>query len=338
MPFPTVSMRQRFCLVCCVVLWLPCMALAQVSPKRRAVALIQTRGTPLQAGVMKGGGQVALERAEGGDTPILTFTSPRGPVRLLIDTGAAASMVTLALVQRLGLSQRPLPPEDFSLLGGGIACESLKIGSTFIPTLNLQAAGEGPSLQIEGMEALVIPGAPLPPRVDGVLGAPTLRQLPLAVDPRAEIVAIGGSALRWRQTMTSQPRVVPLIWRQGLPLLPLRVRLQSGGTIQTLHGLADTGAEGVFLTPELAERLTPQQVSQPARLVGVCGEQAVRRQRLLGLGTNLERSPGEAVEAIILVNPVFARLKVEAIVGQGLLRSRRQLWRLDADPARLELW
>jgi hypothetical protein len=44
------------------------------------------------------------------------------------------------------------------------------------------------------------------------------------------------------------------------------------------------------------------------------------------------------VEAIILSNPVFERLGVEAIVGQELLRSRRQLWRLDVTPPRLELW
>jgi len=31
-------------------------------------------------------------------------------------------------------------------------------------------------------------------------------------------------------------------------------------------------------------------------------------------------------------------LGVEAIVGQEVLRFRRQLWRLDTDPPRLELW
>jgi hypothetical protein len=59
---------------------------------------------------------------------------------------------------------------------------------------------------------------------------------------------------------------------------------------------------------------------------------------LLGIGFAVPGAALEAVEAIILANPVFALLGVEAIVGQELLRARRQLWRLDAVPPRLELW
>ncbi len=123
-----------------------------------------------------------------------------------------------------------------------------------------------------------------------------------------------------------------------MPLLPLRVRPVGGGPPLTLNALADTGAEGVFLTAALAERLTPLHPSQPARLVGVCGLQEVRRQRLFGLTVVSGRLPNEIVDAVILTNPVFALLDVEAIVGQDLLRSRRQLWRLDANPPWLELW
>ena len=105
-----------------------------------------------------------------------------------------------------------------------------------------------------------------------------------------------------------------------------------------VSALADTGAEGVFLTAALAERLTPLHPSQPARLVGVCGLQEVRRQRLFGLAIGAESPPTRSVEAIILTNAVFPLLEVEAIVGQGLLREHRQLWRLDLLPPRLELW
>jgi hypothetical protein len=105
-----------------------------------------------------------------------------------------------------------------------------------------------------------------------------------------------------------------------------------------LKALADTGAEGLFVTDALAAKLIPLQASEPARLVGVCGEQAVRRQQFLGIGLDPARSLRQSVEAIILSNPVFERLGVEAIVGQELLRSRRQLWRLDVNPPRLELW
>jgi hypothetical protein len=44
------------------------------------------------------------------------------------------------------------------------------------------------------------------------------------------------------------------------------------------------------------------------------------------------------VEAILTENPIFTELGVEAIVGQELLRQRRQLWRLDSQPPMLTLW
>jgi hypothetical protein len=339
MAVPSVSCRLLL-----VALWMglggwPSLMAAYAGPQKRAEALIQTRGTPLRAGVMRGGSQVALERAEGGDTPVLSFRSPRGKVvRLLLDTGAAASLVTPELVQRLGLPRHALAAEAFSLAGGGTACPTTPLSSTELPVLVLPADPAGPGLRLEGLEVLVLPAVALPPGVDGVLGAPTLRQLPVVVDPRSAIVALGDPALRWRQSMTSPPQGVPLTWRRGVPLLPLRVRPATGGPPLTLNALADTGAEGVFVTAALAERLTPLHPSQPARLVGVCGLQEVRRQRLFGLTVGSERLPNESVDAIILTNPVFALLDVDAIVGQGLLRGRRQLWRLDANPPRLELW
>ena len=332
------SIRQGFLGLCAGMLWLPCLAGARDLAQSRACALIQTRGNPLRAGVMRGASQLPLERAEGGDTPILTFRTPRGAVRLLLDTGAAATMVTPALVQRFGLARRPLAPADCSLAGGGQACPAGPMASADLPPLALPPGEGRTSLRIEGLEALVLPSTPLPPGVDGVLGAPALRQLPVVVDPLAQTVALGASALRWRQTMTSPARVIPLIWRRGVPLLPLRVRSAPGSGLATLHALADTGAEGVFLTEALAERLTAVQAAQPARLVGVCGIQAVRRQRLMGLVIHPEQPVSETVDAIILANPVFAALGVEVIVGQELLRGHRQLWLLDSDPPRLEIW
>lgn len=303
-----------------------------------ARALIQTSGIPLRPGVVQGGSQVPLERAQGGDTPVLTFRSRQGAVRLLLDTGAATTMVTEALVKRLGLTRLALAPQEFSMAGGGGDCPTLRLFRTQIPVLELPGVAGRSGLRLEGSEALVIPGAALPPGVDGLLGASALRQLPVLVDPVAEIVAMGPPALEWRQTLPASPRNVPLTWRRSVPLLPLRIRPGAGGPAESVPALADTGAEGVFLTPALARRLTPRQASQSARLVGVCGVQDVRRQPLFGVAIGEAAHPQESVEAILLANPVFSLLGVEAIVGQALLGRHRQLWRLEADPPRLELW
>lgn len=338
MAHPRDSSGHRLLCLGWGILWLLSPSGAPASPRTRAGALIQTAGPPLRGGVITGGSRVALERAEGGETPILTFFSARGPVRLLLDTGAASALVTPRLVQRLGLSSQPLAPKAFAIAGGGRDCPTGTLARTRLPELGLPAAGDRFPLRLVGVEALVLPGAGLPFGVDGVLAAPSLRQVPVAIDPMAGEVALGPPALRWRRTMPSQPLVLPLRWRRGVPLLPLRVPSSSGGRMETVEALADTGAEGVFLTVPLAARLRPLQASQPARLVGVCGLQEVRRQRLQGLGLGTDAEPSQGVDAILLANPVFTLLGVEAIAGQDLLRHHRQLWRLDADPPRLELW
>lgn len=344
---PTVGFRRWVLLALCLGSlglpphgWASSLPVGRVpsSPLKRAQALIQTGGPPLRAGRIRGGALVPLQRAKGGDTPVLTFASVRGPVRLLLDTGAAAAMVTPQLAQRLGLPLRPLPPKSFSLAGGGRDCPTLSMASTRLPELRLGAEGQGPPLRLVGLDALVLPVRALPEGVDGVLGAPSLRQVPVVVDPVAEQVALGPPALRWRQARAGGGQVLPLRWRHGVPLLCLAVRSPATASWTRVNALADTGAEGLFLTPALAATLTPLQTPSPARLVGVCGEQAVLRQSLLGVGLGSGEPTHPAAEAILLENPVFSTLAVQAIVGQELLRQHRQLWRLDAEPPRLELW
>lgn len=314
------------------------MGEAQAAPETPGAALIQERGAPLRGGIVSGGGVTPLERAAGGDTPILTFLSAQGPVRLLLDTGAASALVSPELVRRFGLSIRPLSPAAFSLAGGGDDCLALRLASTRLPELALLASDQAhPSLRLRGVEALVIPADALPKGVDGVLGAPTLKQLPFVVDPLQRAVLLGTPAEQWRQTVGAPVEVVPLTWVRGVPLLPMRVRSRSDHRMRTVQALADTGAEGLFLTPQLAAGLIPLGPAQPARLVGVCGQQQVVRQRLMGIGLGV-LPPTQSVEAVVTDGPVFSVLGVQAIVGQEWLRSRRQLWRLDASPPRLDLW
>ena len=84
-------------------------------------------------------------------------------------------------------------------------------------------------------------------------------------------------------------------------------------------------------------------------MVGFCGTQTVRRQTFAGVAFALEplglepAALGPAAleqprEGIITENPIFSQLGVAAIVGQELLRQRPQLWRLDLQEPRLELW
>ena len=364
-----------------------------------AHALIQLAGQPLSGGRSRGTVSLPLERAEGGHTPVLDFqvlgvgappgsgaaaASP-GPVplhgrqgariRLLLDTGATSTMVTPELAERLALVRRPLPAGTFGLAGGGHGCADLNPQRTRLPDLLLRdpAAPSGTSvLSLEGVEALVLPVAALPAGVDGVLGAPSLRLLPIRIDPSLGRIVLGAAALDQlpfplspsssatpparssaprdppptaAATSRSRPQRVPLRWHRGVPLLQLRT---SVGPVQAL---ADTGAEGLFLQPALAARLRPLGPAQPLRLVGFCGEQRVERRLYAGLGlgpgsgglaaTTGSPSPGDGpagVEGIVTDNPIFEQLGVEAILGQELLHRHRQLWRLDQARPELLLW
>ena len=329
-------------------------------------ALIQLAGSPLAGGVPQGSATLPLERAAGGDTPVLRFdtlapaTAPnagagRGQARLLLDSGASTTMVSPALAARLGLATWAVTPESFALAGGGQGCGTLAPRRTRLPDLRLspsapEAGTAAGALLLRGVEALVLPVAALPAGIDGVLGAPTLRQMPILIDPPAGRLVLGPAALAGAPALPPTRRI-PLRWRHGVPLLTLASRR---GPVQAL---ADTGAEGLFLSPSLASRLEPLGPAEPLRLVGVCGEQAVRRQRFRGLalpaemgggdparptaaapGTTAEGDLATPLEGIVTDTPVFGGLGVEAIVGQEWLRHRRQLWRLDSSPPELLLW
>ena len=295
-------------------------------------AMVQLRGTPLSGGRFEGGTIQPLERASGGDTPVLSFRTARGPVRLLLDTGASSSLITPALADRLRLPATALDPNRFELAGGGEGCSALRPQRTQLPVLDMGDAASG-RLRLVGLEALVLPVAALPPGVEGVLGAPSLRRLPIRIEPAANRLALGPPALFPPLPAGPTLQRLPLRWQRGVPLLRLQPR--DGGA--AVEALADTGAEGLFLSPGLAARLEPRGPAEVLRLVGFCGEQRVVRQPFSGLAP-VGAGPGRGpIEGILTVNPIFRQLGVEAIVGQELLRDSTQLWRLDLTPPRLEL-
>ncbi|MFQ6538205.1 MULTISPECIES: retropepsin-like aspartic protease [Aphanothece] len=302
-------------------------------------ALIQLEGPALRPGSLAGSVSLPLERAAGGDTPVLSLQSAGRPVRFLVDTGASSTLVSPQLVQRLGLPSAPIPPADFGLAGAGQGCRALQPRRTTLPVLTVlaqpQPAGRAEEpLSLRDAEALVLPVGGLPPDVDGVLGAPQLRQLPLWIDPLGGRLAFGRQALHAAAGAATREVTVPLRWHRGVPLLSLATGRAAG----SVQALADTGAEGLFITPALALALGSPGPGRPLRVAGFCGEQPARWIQVhgprLGAGPAASAPP---LQAIVTANPVFTALGIEAIVGQELLRPHRQLWRLDAIPPSLRL-
>jgi hypothetical protein len=236
-------------------------------------------------------------------------------------------------VRRLALASAAIPAAEFGLVGAGRDCADLRPQRATLPTLRL--TGGAGRLEIRDAEALVLEAGGLPPGVDGVLGAPLLRQLPLWVDPRGGRLALGSPAVTAAQRQAAAdaatPTVLPLRWSSGVPLLPLRT---GAGTVPAL---ADTGAEGLFVTPALGRRLTAGAAPGPVLIAGFCGLQRAERYSLAGISL-VPGPPARTVEVIVTADPIFASVGAEAIVGQALLRHHRQLWRLDREPPILQLW
>ena len=365
-----------------LLLILPTQAAAHppVSPASRvgAHALIQLAGQPLSGGRSRGSVSLPLERAEGGHTPVLDFEvsgvgasagssadagSPgqarrhqrQGThIRLLLDTGATSTMVTPELADRLALQRRSFPPKAFALAGGGQDCADLNPQRTRLPDLVLRdpagAAGT-PVLSLEGVEALVLPVRALPAGVDGVLGAPSLRLMPIRIDPSLGRIALGAAALEQlpfaltpsssapspalsldspNPQANARPSSPPTSAQSSANTSatarsrPLRVALrwhrgvpllQLASSTGAVHALADTGAEGLFLQPALAARLRPLGPAQPLRLVGFCGEQRVERRRFAGLALGAwPGGPGSAADSPL---PGGTPAGVEGIVTEN---------------------
>ncbi|MFM7229630.1 MAG: aspartyl protease family protein [Cyanobacteriota bacterium] len=288
-------------------------------------ALVQLEGMRLPEPRVRGAANVPYDRPADGDTPIVSLTTPDGAVlRLLLDSGASVSLVTERLVQRLGLPVSPLPPGALRLAGAGAGCQDLRPGRVQLPQLTVGG------MQIDGLEALVMPALGIPPGSDGVLGAPLFRQLPLLVDPVGRRLRLGPDLDRAGVAPAGATRL-PLRWRHAVPLLELQ---DSRGTQGS--ALLDTGAEGLFVSRNLAARLRPQGPVQALRIAGFCGDESALQMDLEGL--QLAGTPVGKRSMIVTDSGILAALEVEAVVGQPLLRDRRQLWLLNREQPVLLLW
>jgi hypothetical protein len=161
------------------------------------------------------------------------------------------------------------------------------------------------------------------------LGASALRQLPMLIDPTQQQV-------RFDQQLSihsapAEALRLPLQWRDYVPLV--QVSDQSG---KSTLALLDTGAEAVFVGVPLAQRLSPQSPPSGVEIQGFCGSEFAVERLFAGLSVGditLQRSP-----AIVTRNRILKDLNVEAIIGQPMLKNRRQLWLLNRPDPVLLLW
>lgn len=288
-------------------------------------ALVQLEGIQLPEPLVRGSTDVSYERPSDGDTPIVRLTTPDGTeVKLLLDSGASVSLITEQLARQLGLPVAEVPPGTLRLAGAGAGCQDLRPGRVRLPDLALG------SVQIEGLEALVMPALGVPPGSDGVLGAPLFRQLPLLIDPIGRRVRLAPEQ-DGRAMAPAHAQRLPLRWSHGVPLVDLQDSRGRGGS-----ALLDTGAEGLFVSRNLAARLQAVGPVLPLRITGFCGNESALQMNLQGL--RLAGTPVGGQSMIVTDSGILAALEVDAVVGQPLLKNRRQLWLLNREQPVLLLW
>lgn len=228
---------------------------------------------------------------------------------MTVDTGAERSLLSSALVARLGL---PIDSWVSTGLQGVGGTERLRhadvgrmtLGGTVLHRRPLSGVG---SIAVEGKAHPIFAGA----ETDGLLGMDLLGAYDLDFDLAAPALAVGDN-LPVPDGLTRVPIETP---RPGVVVAPVRIGRA------TLRALIDTGAAVTVIDSRAADRLGFATVDAGQRLRGVGSGAAPVRAAVpdaMALGGALWRAPPIVVGRL-------PRLGFEMALGLDVLRGHRML-------------
>ncbi len=232
--------------------------------------------------------------------------------RFLLDTGASISMVSPNLTKRLGLTGKPLPPEETRFAVAGNECKEMQAAIYSLPVMSLGKA------QIEGLHALQLSQAVIPENLDGILGMDALRYFNLRLDPVQKTLEL---LPPFPVPNRDRAQAIPLLIQDNVPLAEVKIN-----DSVSYRFLVDTGAESTFISPKIAEQLQLSSESmQPIQVQGFCG---LEPANYTALGkVQVGNQSLNQVEAVVLQNTaVLESLKVDGILGQNFLNAFYQSW------------
>jgi predicted aspartyl protease len=277
-------------------------------------AIVQLQGLNLPPIQVQGSTTVALSPM--GQTRVLTLPARFGNQpdshTLMVDTGASTTLLSKALVTKLGLSGQPIPSEQSVSTAAGSNCPSMDAMLHRLPTLMI-----GQTI-VRELRGLAYTHAELPSEVDGVLGMNFLSAFDLGIDPRQRILQL---ATPTPLPPEFQATAVPLKRRQGVMLTQVRINNQGPFTM-----LLDTGADSLFISRRVvAAAQLGQQPAQAVQVRGFCGLEDAQRIQLppLTLGPHTV----ENLDAVVLTSSVIEQLQVDGVLGQSVLEQFSQYWR-----------
>ncbi len=221
------------------------------------------------------------------------------PARLLLDTGAQRSLLSLAAVRRLGLRLDPWVGTTLRGAGGRVEThQNAIVRSARFGGVDLYQAVPGAPLSLAVTTQLLA--------ADGLLGGDVLKHTTLGVDAAAGVVTLAAVAPR--------AGAVPLrlLWPDQL-LAPVEV----DGV--ALTALVDTGAAASLMNARGLYKLGRSAAAgQPGRTMAIGGALAVRRVmfRRLQVGAVVIQDP------VLLSAPVPER-GFDMILGMDVLGRQR---------------
>ncbi len=230
---------------------------------------------------------------------ITTRINDRGPFTLLLDTGAAATVLSQQAGGRL---------TDFSRPSDGYAIGSQGRRQPIDRVIRIESLTAG-DVTFMGFEAIVLDlssiQAVLGTRVDGILGFDAFREVLLTIDYPGAAVRVAGGSL----PPADDQFILPLI-RSDRP--EVRARIGSGPSARTKRLLLDTGKAGGFTFADFDDQNFSSPPSTVAMGVAIGGPFELKAARLaddLSLG------------GITFPKPVVERSESSDLVGADALKS-----------------
>jgi len=282
------------------------------TPQIQAIVRLQNMELPLPR--VAGQAILPMRLLEGGQVWTINLNLVGKLGRFLVDTGAATSMIGTTLTRELKLKGTPIPGERLQFAVAGNDCLNMNATLHRLPPIIAQSA------KIQDLMVLELSAAVIPGELTGILGMNFFSQFDLRIDPnQKQLQLLSASKL----PATDRDRAIPLQGKLGVMLAEVVINGKGPFTF-----LLDTGAESIFISQQVAEKLAiDSSTMQDISVQGFCGLEPAKTTMLDEV--KMQNSQLNNLEAVVLNTSVLKVLAVDGILGQNFLNHFVQHWRFE---------
>lgn len=279
-------------------------------------AIVQLKGLNLPPPQTRGEATIPLQVLEGSQVFTLELTIGRKVGNFLLDTGASTTLISTPMIQQLGLVGQPIASEALTSAVAGDECPEMRATLHRLPEIKIE------DVRVQEMRALEFSNTLIPGGLSGVFGMDFLRHFDLKLNPETQqLKFLKPTPIVSREIDSG----IPLKSHLGVMLAAIEINGKGSFTF-----MLDTGADTLFISQNLAQKLKLDQASrEPIQVQGFCGLEEAERSTLkqVKIGEHQQQN----LEAVILSSPsVLDLLEVDGILGQSFLNHYYQHWRFSS--------